>query len=202
MSQTDERAVRPYRMTRRAELQQDTRRRITESAVALHESLGPAYTSMSAVAEHAGVRRLTLYRHFPDEAALFDACSTHWSAANPPPDLGAWAAVADPGERLRKALVELHAYYARTGGMLESLYRDEPVVPLIAERFAVFHEYLRAARQTLLAGRPRRRGAAAARERAAVGHAVAFSTWRSLVREQELADDEAVGLLCALVAAA
>ena len=81
---------RPYRMQRRAELEQETRRRITESAVDLHGSLGPARTSMSAVAEHAGVRRSTLYRHFPDEQALFQACSAHWRAENPPPDLAAW----------------------------------------------------------------------------------------------------------------
>src|SRR5512133_580206 len=90
---------RPYRMRRRAELEELTRRRITESAVALHEELGPARTSISAVAERAGVRRSTVYRHFPDEAALFAACSSHWRAANPAPDPRAWAAIADPGLR-------------------------------------------------------------------------------------------------------
>src|SRR3954451_23446350 len=79
---------RAYRMSRRAESQEQTRLRITESAVALHGTIGPSRTSISAVAEHAGVRRSTVYRHFPDEAALFDACSAHWAAANPPPDLG------------------------------------------------------------------------------------------------------------------
>ena len=82
---------RSYRMSRRAESQEQTRLRITESAVALHGSVGPAHTTMSAVAEHAGVRRSTLYRHFPDERALFEACSAHWSAANPPPDATALA---------------------------------------------------------------------------------------------------------------
>ena len=90
---------RPYRMTRRAELEEETRRRITESTVELHEELGPARTSISAVAERAGVRRSTVYRHFPDEAALFAACSSHWRAANPPPDPRAWAAIADPAVR-------------------------------------------------------------------------------------------------------
>src|ERR1035437_5894444 len=101
---------RPYRMNRRAESQQQTRRRITESAVELHGTLGPSRTSMSAVAEHAGVRRSTLYRHFPDEAALFDACTAHWAAANPPPDLAAWSGVEDPDERLAAALGELYAF--------------------------------------------------------------------------------------------
>ena len=77
---------RPYRMTRRAALEAETRLRITESAIALHERLGPARTTVSAIAEHAGVRRSTVYRHYPDEEALFDACSSHWRAANPPPD--------------------------------------------------------------------------------------------------------------------
>src|SRR5437879_13741643 len=90
---------RPYRMKRRAESQQQTRHRITESAVELHGTLGPSRTTMSAVAAHAGVRRSTLYRHFPDEAALFDACTAHWASSNPPPDLGAWLKLEDPDDR-------------------------------------------------------------------------------------------------------
>ncbi len=85
--------------------------------------------------------------------------------------------------------------------MLDNLHRDEGVVPLIAERFAAFHAYLAAAQDTLMAGR-RRRGAAARRTRGALGHAVAFSTWRSLRRENGLSEADAVGLLRALVAAA
>jgi AcrR family transcriptional regulator len=196
---TDE--IRPYRMQRRAESQLETRRRITESAVALHGTIGPARTSISAVAEHAGVRRSTVYRHFHDEAALFDACTAHWTAANPPPGLEAWSAIADPGERLRVALGELHAYYGRTEAMVANLFRDEPTSPLVAERFAVFRHYLAAAQDTLMAGRVLR-GAARRRTRAALGHAIAFSTWRSLVREQRLGAGEAARLLCALVAAA
>src|ERR1700704_1062818 len=106
---TDQR--RPYRKKRRAELQERTRRRITESAVELHGTLGPSRTSMSAVAARAGVRRSTLYRHFPDEAALFAACTAHWGEANPPPDLDGWASIAEPEERLRSGLADLYAYY-------------------------------------------------------------------------------------------
>src|SRR6266516_3530166 len=98
--------TRSYRMQRRAESQQQTRLRLSESAVALHGSVGPSRTSISAVAAHAGVRRSTVYRHFPDEAALFDACSAHWRAANPYPDLDDWARIEDPHERLRVALGE------------------------------------------------------------------------------------------------
>jgi AcrR family transcriptional regulator len=192
---------RPYRMQRRAESQDQTRRRIVESAVALHGTLGPARTTASAVAEHAGVRRSTLYRHFPDEAALFDACSAHWAAANPPPDLAAWRAIESPDERLRAALHDLYAYYRQTEAMLENLFRDEPSEPLIQERFGAFHGYLDAIRETLMAGRGLR-GAARRRTRAALGHAIAFSTWRSLVRGQGLGDDEAAAVMVALVAAA
>src|SRR5207247_8728722 len=95
---------RRYRMTRRAELEEATRLRITESAVALHERVGPARTSLPAIAARAGVRRSTVYRHFPDEDALFDACSSHFRALNPPPDLQAWAAIGDPFERTETAL--------------------------------------------------------------------------------------------------
>ena len=193
--------TRPYRMQRRAESQQETHRRITESAVELHGTLGPSKTSISAVAAHAGVRRSTVYRHFADEAALFDACTAHWAAANPPPDLAVWAAITDPEERLVVALRELYAFYARTELMLDNLFRDEATVPLVRERFAAFRGYFAAARDSLMAGR-KVRGAARRRTRAAVGHAIAFSTWKSLVREQELDDPEAIAMVRALVASA
>lgn len=196
---TDKR--RAYRMRRRAESQRQTRLRITESAVELHGTVGPSRTSMGAVAERAGVRRSTVYRHFPDEAALFDACSAHWAAANPPPELGAWAAIASPDERLKFALGELYAFYRRTEQMLENLLRDEATMPVVQERFAAFRGFLEAARDTLMAGRGLR-GGARRRTRAALGHAIAFSTWKSLVAEQGVDDVEAAALVCALVAAA
>jgi AcrR family transcriptional regulator len=189
---------RPYRMKRRAELEEQTRRRITESTVALHEELGPARTSISAVADRAGVRRSTVYRHFPDEETLFAACSSHWRAANPPPDPRAWAAVEDPAERLETALRELYAFYGRTEGMYTSLLRDEPLVPIIQRLLGDFHGYLGAIQDILMTGR-RLRGHAARRTRAAIGHALAFPTWRSLTREQDLGDGDAVTLMCTLV---
>jgi AcrR family transcriptional regulator len=192
---------RSYQMKRRAELQEQTRRRITESAVELHGTIGPALTSMSAVAERAGVRRSTLYRHFPDEEALFGACSAHWAAANPPPDLGAWAAIRDPDERLRVALDELHAFYGRTEPMFDNLFRDETTVPVVGAHFGAFRGYLAAAAETLMAGRGLR-GAARRRTAAAIGHAVAYSTWKSLAREQRLADRDAAALLSSFVGAA
>jgi AcrR family transcriptional regulator len=190
--------TRTYRKHRRAESEAQTRLRITESAVHLHGTVGPARTSMTAVAEHAGVQRSTLYRHFPDEAALFEACSTHWVAANPPPDLAAWATIREPDERLRAALTDLYGYYQRTAPMLENLVRDEQVSDVVRERFQAFHAFIAAAADTLLAGRGVR-GAARRRTRAAIGHALAFSTWRSLVRDQVLTQTEAVDLACGFV---
>jgi len=196
---SSETETRPYRMKKRAELEEQTRLRITESAVALHEELGPARTSISAIADHAGVRRSTVYRHFPDDETLFAACSSHWGALNPPPDPGAWAAIGDPDARLRTALGELYAYYARTEAMYTSLLRDELLVPAVHHRLAGFHGFLAAVQDILAAGRGRR-GAAARRTRAAIGHAIAFPTWQSLVSEQGLGQAEAVALMCALVA--
>jgi AcrR family transcriptional regulator len=194
---TDEK--RPYRMKRRAELEKLTRRRITESAVALHGTLGPARTSISALAEHAGVRRSTVYRHFPDEASLFAACTAHWMAENPVPDIGALAAIEDPDERLRAALDALYPYYRRTAGMMENLVRDEGVSEVVRENFAGYRQYLAAARDALAHGR-RSRGRARTRERAAIGHALAFATWRSLALDEGLDDAQAAELIVRLVA--
>jgi AcrR family transcriptional regulator len=192
---------RPYRKKRRAELEARTRLRITESTMELHGSVGPARTSISAVAEHAGVRRSTVYRHFPDEAALFAACSSHWRASNPTPDLGRWAAIEDPDERLRAALGELYAHYRRTEGMRENLLRDQGTMPTLRRALGGYRDYLEAARDALMAGR-RVRGHARRRVQAAIGHALAFPTWRSLAREQELDDSEAADLMCRMVAGA
>jgi AcrR family transcriptional regulator len=193
--------TRPYRMQRRAESQQRTRLRITESAFELHSTLGPSRVSISAVAAHAGVRRSTLYRHFADEAALFDACTAHWYAGHPLPSISAWASIDDPDERLRVAVAELYAYYASVSSLLGNLYRDELTVPLVQERFAAFRSYVDAARDTLVAGRPAR-GARLRRTRAAIAHTIAYSTWKSLVQEQGLTARDAGALVRALVDAA
>jgi AcrR family transcriptional regulator len=192
---------RPYRKKQRAELEAQTRRRITESTVELHSTLGPARTSISAVAERAGVRRSTVYRHFPDEAALFAACSAHWTALNPPPDLTGWAAIDDPDERLRSGLGQLYAYYRGTERMMENLHRDEATMPIIKRLFAGFRDYLSAAHETFMSGRSAQ-GRAHQRARATIGHALAFATWRSLTREQGLDDPEAADLMCRLADAA
>src|SRR4051812_13594626 len=105
---------RKYEQKRRAEQQAETRRRIVEAMVALHGEVGPARTTISAIAERAGVERLTVYRHFEDETAMFEACSAHFAAeVAPPPDPAAWADMPDPAERLRTALLAFYAYFRR-----------------------------------------------------------------------------------------
>jgi AcrR family transcriptional regulator len=192
---------RKYEKKRRAEAEAQTRLRITESAVELHGSLGPAQTTMSAVAEHAGVRRSTLYRHFPDERALFGACSAHWTEANPPPDISLWEGIDDPDRRLTTALEEMYAYYRQAGGMIDKLLRDEKTVPVVAEKFAPYHQYLAIAADILSRGRGLR-GNAAKRTRAAIGHALTFRTWQDLTEAQGLDDDQAADVMSRLVAAA
>src|SRR5262245_27188410 len=121
---------REYKKRKRAESEAETRERIAAAAAELHGTLGPARTTVSAVAERAGVQRATLYRHFPDEPALFAACSAHWAAANPPPDPTPWTEIDDPDRRLRAALADLYRWYAGNEGMLANLYRDRAVMPV------------------------------------------------------------------------
>ncbi len=192
---------RRYRKRRRAELEDETRQRITEAAVDLHGSVGPARTTVSAVAERAGVQRATVYRHFPNEEALFAACSAHWIAAHPLPDLDAWAQIADPDERLVVALGERYAWFERGEQMLERTTRDAALVPAMERPVAASAAWAEAATEVLLRGRLQR-GARRQTVRAAIAHALAFPTWRSLVREQQLPPAAAADLMFALVAAA
>jgi AcrR family transcriptional regulator len=192
---------RPYRKRRRARLEEETRLRITEAAVDLHGSVGPARTTISAVADRAGVQRGTVYRHFPDEQALFDACSSHWFARHPLPDPAAWAAIEDPNQRLRTALGELYEWYDRGHYMLEKTTRDLALVPALRPSMDALRRWLDGAADAILRGRPER-GARRRRLRAAVGHALAYESWRSLVRQQRLSKPEAIELMEALAAAA
>jgi len=193
------REKRSYQMKQRAELQERTRLRIVESTVKLHGTVGPARTSISAVAEDAGVRRSTVYRHFPDEASLFAACTSHWMAANQPPPLDLWAAITDPDERLTTALGEMYAYYRSTERMMDNILRDEETMPIVKQMFGGFRDYMTAAAGTLTAGR-RARGHTRRRVTAATRHALAFTTWRSLTQDNELNDSEAADLMHQFVA--
>jgi len=191
---------RKYELKRRAEHQQETRRRIVAAAVELHTTLGPSRTTVQAIAEQAGVTRPTVYAHFPDSRALFEACSGHVRATVPPPDPTSWASISNPDERLETALRELYGYYERLEPLFENVQRDVAVMPIVAELNANRMRYLEGIRELLLQGWPAR-GAARARLRQVIGHALEFGTWQSLVRRQGCSADQAVGLMVAFVSA-
>jgi AcrR family transcriptional regulator len=192
---------RPYRQKVRAERQAETRQRIIESAVALHLERGPAQTSINAVAERAGVNRVTVYRHFPDARTLLEACSLHARRLNPPPDLNRWRRIDDPRQRTEVALTQLYDYFRRTEAAWSNVLRDAELAPLVKEmaeerRLA----YLREARDVLLAAWPKRR-ARRPLLRAVLGLAVDFRTWQTLARREELDDRTAVALMAHLATA-
>jgi AcrR family transcriptional regulator len=170
---------RKYELKKRAAEMAETHLRITEAAIELHGTVGPARTTLSAVAKRAGVERRTLYRHFPTEADLFEACSTHYFTANPFPDLDNWRAIRDPQQRLERALDELYAYYERTEPMLSNALRDAELVDFARDAVAPLHAFLEEAADILTIGR-RVRGRRRQLLGGAVRHALAFSTWRSL----------------------
>lgn len=192
--------ARPYTLQRRAEAQADTHRRILEAAVALHGSLGPARTSISAIAEAAGVQRLTVYRHFPDEVALFHACTSHWLAEHPLPKAEAWIEVADPAQRSERALLAHYAYYRETADMWRLSVRDLDLVPALQQPMQAVQERLDGIADELLRGfaasRSRRTGL-----RVTLRHGLAFGTWDSL-QAQGLADAAAARLVAGWVHAA
>ena len=193
-------AKRKYELKQRAAEMAKTRRRITEAAVDLHGTVGPARTTLSAVAERAGVQRHTVYRHFPNEAALFGACSAHFFTANPLPDMEPWREISDPRRRLGQALDDVYAYYQRTEPMLSNVHRDVDLVDALRPTLAPMQALLAEASETLAVGWPargRRRRVLAA----ALRHALDFHTWRSLATNGS-ARPEAVELLTALVEAA
>ena len=189
---------RKYQLKRRAEHQEETRRRIVEAAVELHESVGVAYTTIRAIAERAGVERATVYRHFPDERSLFTACTGHYLAANPPPDPAPLQRIADPAQRLKVGLAEIYAYHRRTEEMTSKAQRDLPQFPALAEVLAPYDEHWAQLGAVLAAGWQTPTDASKL-VRAAIGHAMTFQTWRSLAREEELDDSEAVKLMAAMI---
>ena len=188
---------RAYRMDKRAQDVAATRQDIVEAAVRLHGSVGPAATTVSAVAQEAGVTRLTVYRHFPDAEALFAACSAHWGSGQTYPDVPAWLEVAGPAERLRVGLADLYRFFAEGEPMLTRTNRDRDALPAtIRARNAAAAV---AQRDALLAAFTTVRGARRRRLQAVVGHAVSFWTWRSLCLDQGLTNAEAVDAMTALV---
>ena len=185
--------ARRYTLKRRAERQDETRQRIVEAAVALHQSVGMARTTVTDIAERAGVGRLSVYRHFPDELTLGWACSGLYWERNPLPDPTPWRMIEDSHERLRTGLRESYAYHRQTEEMMTRAFADAADSPIMTP---YYDHWRRAAAVVVAAWRVR--GRKRTLLRAAIGHAIAFPTWRSLVRGQGLTDAQAVELMLRL----
>jgi AcrR family transcriptional regulator len=195
--------ARKYEQKRRAQLQEETRRRIAEAALQLHSTVGPAKTTVSAIAEKAGVQRQTFYRHFPDELSLFWACTSLARSKNPPPDPDPWAQIVAPEERLRVALAELYAYFRRRELILANVLRDaegeaevNANVREVLKPMAAHWEHMR---EVLCVGWEVPDGASEKLLRATIGVALDFRTWRMMVREQGLGDVEAIEVMARMV---
>jgi len=186
-------------MQKRGEAVDRTRQRITDAAVRLHTSIGPSEASMSAVADEAGVTRVTLYRHFSSMDDLFRACMAHWRSLHPLPDPNRWRSIPSFERRLRAALAELYGWYAENGDDLYPVYRDAAHTPQ-STRLARRETNDRQA-DAILADLDVT-GAARRRLRAAIGHAVRFWTWHSLAKDQGLSTRDAAALAGDFVLAA
>jgi AcrR family transcriptional regulator len=186
---------RKLKLKARAEQQGQTRQRIVDAAIGLHATIGPARTTISAIAERAGVQRQTVYTHFPDERSLMEACSAHVRATTPPPDFAPWRKIRDPRQRLSVALSELYPYFRRTAGGWSAILRDAEVDPLVREMAGVRRlGYLEELRDLLAIGW----GARGARRKqlvAFLGLAVDFRTWETLAVKQGLGDKNAIRIM-------
>lgn len=172
-------STRKYTKTRRAQQQDETRARIVDATVKLHESLGPAQTSIMAIAEAAGVQRLTVYRHFPDDASLFEACTTRYLELNPPPQPAAWADIERAGERSRTALLAFYQYYRQTEPMWRVGYRDVDQVAALQAPMGRFEAYLDQVTDGLVQAWHTTPAARKSLE-LTLRHALRFTTWQSL----------------------
>jgi AcrR family transcriptional regulator len=182
---------RRYTLDKRADNQAETRRRIVEATVDLHAELGPVRTSISAVAERAGVQRHTVYAHFPTERALYLACSGMALERDPPPDERALQAITDPEQRLRRGLTGLYTWYGRNAELVGCVLRDAEIDPLTREITNLQLGTRMNAFQAAL-----NRGLRPGRElKAVVGLAMSFHTWRSLVKEGGMSIDAAVAFV-------
>lgn len=185
--------TRTYRLRRRAESQARTRRKIIEAAIELHEAKGLAATSMRDVANRANVGTVTVYRHFPDEAALLGACSGTYFGRHAFPDPEDWRGIADARERLRRGLRDTYAYHRATEPMIAQVIYEARDLPVMEP----YHAHWRRAADVLLAAWPR----AARRDaklKAALALALRFDTWRLLAREEGLSDKQAIELMLRL----
>jgi AcrR family transcriptional regulator len=203
---------RKLRLRARAERMAETRQRIVRATYELHRDMGPARTTISAIAERAGVQRLTVYHHFHDELELAGACTVYGLALDPLPDPVLLGRIPRPEDRLRAALAEQYAYYARNESLIANALRDLPIVQErmraagatesdVPEAVRAFYSQPDRMREVLVGGW---RGSDSPHPHldAVLGLALAFSTWRTLVRERGLEDSAAVDLMVQAVACA
>jgi AcrR family transcriptional regulator len=196
-----------YELKKRAERQEETRLRIARATLELHEILGPALTTRSAIAERAGVTRPTVYSHFPNDFSLGKACSSLELSDNPLPDPRPWQQIADPERRMRVALGELYAYFRRRERLWANILRDQEMVltnddPQAREADAEIMEpiflHWERMKQTLATGW----GGSYESPRlvlSAIGLALDFQTWRAMARRQDLSDEQAIELMVGMV---
>lgn len=188
---------RRYELKRRAEQQSETRQRIVDATIELHQAIGAAQTTISDIAKRAGVGRVTVYRHFPDEAALFAACSSHYFSQHPFPDTQRWQHIPDPRDRLEQGLRESYAWHRENREMIQMALAEARGLPIMLP----YHRFWDAAADTVTAAwqlRGRRR----ANLKATIALALSFDTHRTLTREQNLTDQQAIELMTRLADAA
>lgn len=184
---------RRYELKARAKGQQATRARIAAAAAALHEEVGVGKTTVADIARRAGVQRLTVYNHFPDLETLLPACSAHWLAAHPQPDLGPALALADPSERLCSVLTALYGWYRENEAMQRRMFGERTTVPDLDAWLAQSADVRLAALADAVSD-----GFARADARPLAALALDFWTWQRLAREG-LDDAAAASLMTRVV---
>jgi AcrR family transcriptional regulator len=187
---------RKYTLKKRAERLADTRRRIVEATVDLHGEVGPAATTLTMIAQRAGVQRHTLYAHYPDERSLFLACSGLAMERDPLPDAAPWAGIPTARDRLQHGLSALYGWYARNESLAACVLRDAEHHALTREITELrFGPSMTAYRQVLGAG-------LTPRQHALLAVALHFHTWRTLAGEAHMSPDAAAGVIAEAVASA
>lgn len=185
---------RSYRLKQRAEGQNQTRQKIVDATIQLHQSKGLAATSVNDIAERAQVSKVTVYRHFPDEQTLVNACSGQYFQRHPFPDPESWRQIKNPLDRFRHGLHETYAYHRATEPMIASVLAEARNLPVMEP----YHEQWQRAVDTLAAAWPERNRETTSLK-AALALALSFDTWRLLIRSHHITDDEAIDLMMRLV---
>ena len=187
---------RKYKLNKRADRQAETRRRIVQAALELHGTVGPARTTVSAIAELAGVERKTFYRHFPELEQIFAACGAHFRELNPPPNPDTWNAIADPGKRLNDALKAYYGYYRQHQQTIANILRDRELGVPVGDGLINHRATAKRALKNAFTVSHRRQPILDA----SLDLALDFHTWQTLANAG-ITDPQAAKLLSALVLA-